>query len=62
MYGDQCQINSLISVPQKYKNEQTITDYLLFVGIDNNPENTFIAYAGPCLFGIVMIKISLILR
>lgn len=46
-----CDDNGKLTIPEKYKSETTKGDYLIFVGVENNEEADYIAYAFPCIQG-----------
>ena len=39
-----------ITIPDSIKNEAQETDYILFIGVENEPDRRWLAYAAPCIF------------
>lgn len=48
---DLCEEGGGIEVPARYKSEPVKADFLLFVGVEDDPEAGWLAYAGPCVVG-----------
>lgn len=46
-----CEQGGGIEVPARYKNEGAKTDFLLFVGVEDDSSAGWLAYAGPCVVG-----------